>query len=161
MTCPACGVQTNSRFCPDCGAEVAAAPGAHVPPQPQPAFSRGTAPVTTALAPSDVKNWAVGCHLAALGGLLVPFGNIIGPLIVWLIKKDDSPVIDREGKESLNFQISMTLYLLISGLLIFVLIGIPLVFAIAVTNVVLTIIAATRAGTANPYRYPLTIRFLT
>jgi hypothetical protein len=57
------------------------------------------------------RNWAMGCHLAALALYIgIPFGNIFGPLIIWLIKKDEIPLVDEQGKESLNFQISLILY---------------------------------------------------
>ncbi len=116
--------------------------------------------MTTAVAPAEVRNWVTACHASALAGLVIPFGNVIGPLVVWLMKRDASPLIDREGKESLNFQISMTLYLLISGLMIFILIGIPLVFVISVTDLILTIVGTVNAANGTTYRYPLTIRFL-
>ena len=151
MTCSACGTQTNSRYCPNCGAEVVGAAG--------PMGAAGP-PVTTAVAPADVRNWAMGAHLSALAGLFIPFGNLIGPLVVWLIKRDESPIIDREGKESLNFQISMTIYMLVCALLVFVLIGIPLLVVIGVVDLILTIVAATKVSSGVPYRYPMTIRFL-
>ena len=59
---------------------------------------------------SEEKNYAMLAHLLALAGLILPFGSIIGPLVIWLIKKDESPFVDKNGKESLNFQISTTIY---------------------------------------------------
>ena len=60
---------------------------------------------------SDVRTWCVLCHASALLGLFFHFlGHILGPLIVWLMKRGDSPEIDAYGKESLNFQISMLIY---------------------------------------------------
>jgi len=57
------------------------------------------------------RNWAMGCHLAVLAVYMgIPFGNILGPLIIWLVKKDEFPLVDEQGKESLNFQISMLIY---------------------------------------------------
>jgi uncharacterized Tic20 family protein len=101
------------------------------------------------------------CHLSALAGLLIPsLGHLLGPLVVWLVKKDELPQVDVEGKESLNFQISMTIYMLISSALIWVLIGIPMLVIVALTDIVLTLIAATKASQGVMYRYPLTIRFL-
>ncbi|MEW6113824.1 MAG: DUF4870 domain-containing protein, partial [Thermodesulfobacteriota bacterium] len=59
----------------------------------------------------QATNWGMLCHLSALLGLvLISFGHILGPLVVWLFKKNDDPFIDEQGKESLNFQISMTIY---------------------------------------------------
>lgn len=101
------------------------------------------------------------CHLAALAGLVgVPFGNVLGPLIIWLIKKNEMPAIDAHGKESINFQLSMTIYLIVAGILVFVFIGIFLVIALMIANVVLVILASIRANEGGFYRYPITIRFI-
>ncbi|MDB6006331.1 MAG: hypothetical protein JWR15_3318 [Prosthecobacter sp.] len=85
---------------------------------------------------------------------------ILGPLIVWLIKKDQSSYIDRQGRELLNFQISFLLYAFVSAFLCIFLIGIPLLFAVGIATIVLTIIGIVRASEGNVYRFPLTIRFL-
>ena len=53
----------------------------------------------------DEKTWAMLCHLSAVAGFVIPFGSILGPLVVWLIKKDEMPIVDLHGKKSLNFQI--------------------------------------------------------
>ena len=106
------------------------------------------------------KTWAMLCHLTAFTGYFIPFGNIIGPLVIWLIKKDDLAVVDENGKESLNFQISMTIYATIAGLLIFVLIGFLLLPIVVIAQVVFTIIAAIKANNGEAYRYPMTIRLL-
>jgi uncharacterized Tic20 family protein len=90
----------------------------------------------------------------------MPFGNILGPLVVWLIKRHDSPYIDYHGKEALNFQISLTLYLIASAVLIIVLVGILLIIVVGVAGIVLTIIAAVRASEGEEYRYPMTIRLV-
>ena len=101
MTCASCGaeLQPNAAFCSACGAAVASAP----PPPAIPA----RAP-STALAVTDVNTWAMWCHLSALGGLVFPFGNVLGPLVLWLTKRDEIPEVDVNGKEALNFQITMT-----------------------------------------------------
>jgi uncharacterized Tic20 family protein len=91
----------------------------------------------------------------------LPFGNIIGPLVIWLIKKQDSPGVDAHGKESLNFQISMTLYTFLAGLSCFVFVGFVLLPAVLVANLVLIIIASIKASNGEFYRYPLTIRLIT
>src|SRR5438132_14309579 len=76
----------------------------------------------TSTSSPDVRTWNVLCHATALAGVFVPWaGHILGPLIVWLVKRNDSPEIDEHGKESLNFQISMLIYNLISGVLCMVL----------------------------------------
>lgn len=107
------------------------------------------------------RTWGMLCHLTALSCWIgVPFGNIVGPLIVWLIKKDESPLVESEGKESINFQISITIYAIGAGILSFILIGIPLLIAIAVAQIVLVIVASVKVNNGEAYRYPFTIRFL-
>ncbi|MDW7759086.1 MAG: DUF4870 domain-containing protein [Acidobacteriota bacterium] len=117
-------------------------------------------PSGQAMSPAEEKNWAMFCHLAALSGFLIPLGNILGPLIVWLIKKDASPLVDAEGKKSLNFQISILIYMVISALLIFVLIGIPLMIAVGIFALVMIILAAIKTSNGEDFRYPLSIQFL-
>ena len=108
----------------------------------------------------DDRTWALLAHLSALAGYVIPFGNIVGPLIVWLIKKDQSWFVNDQGKEALNFQISVTIYLIISAILVFVVVGIVLVIAVAVGALILVIVAAVRANEGVSYRYPLTMRFI-
>jgi hypothetical protein len=110
---------------------------------------------------SDVRTWCVLCHASALLGLFFHFlGDILGPLIVWLMKRGDSPEIDAYGKESLNFQISMLIYDAVAAILCIVLIGIPILIGLWVLNTVLVIIASIKAGQGQFYRYPFTIRFI-
>jgi uncharacterized protein len=81
-------------------------------------------------------------------------------LVIWLVKKDEYAFVDDQGKEALNFQISITIYSLVSGVLILALIGIPLLIAVIIFSVVMTVIAAIKANGGEYYRYPLTIRFV-
>jgi len=109
----------------------------------------------------NVRTWCVACHLSALAGFVIPgFGHILGPLLVWLIKRGESSEIDAHGKEALNFQISMLIYNLVSGVLCLVLIGFALLALLHILNVVFVIIAALKAGEGQMYRYPLTIRLI-
>jgi uncharacterized protein len=110
---------------------------------------------------SDVRMWCVLCHASALLGLFFHFlGHLGGPLIVWLIKRSDSPEIDAHGKESLNFQISMVIYDAIALLLVIVFIGIPILIGLWILNTVLVIIASVKASEGKFYRYPITIRLI-
>src|SRR2546430_13642109 len=121
------------------------------PPPPSPA-------TTTS---SNVRTWTVLCHASALAGLFFHFlGHLLGPLIVWLVKRGDSPEVDAHGKESLNFQISMLIYDAIAAILCIVLIGIPILIALWVLNTVLVIIASIQASEGKFYRYPITIRLI-
>jgi uncharacterized Tic20 family protein len=99
-------------------------------------------------------------HLSSFAGFVLPFGNIIGPLFVWLVKKDEFPLVNDQGKESLNFQITMTIFLTVAIILVFVLIGIPFLIALMVLDFVLVIVAAIKANEGQQYRYPLNIRFI-
>src|SRR3990167_9418358 len=80
----------------------------------------------------EEQNWAMICHLSAVAGFALPFGNLLGPLIVWLIKRSEMPMVEFHGKEALNFQITVTIAAIISMLLIFVLIGFALLFIVGI-----------------------------
>jgi hypothetical protein len=96
-----------------------------------------------------------------LAGFVIPaLGHILGPLIVWLVKRGDSPEIDAHGKEALNFQISMLIYNVVAGILCLLLIGFALLAILHILNVVFVIIAALRASEGQMYRYPLTLRLI-
>ncbi len=128
------------------------------------------------LSEQEDRTWGMLCHLASFAGLLVPtLGNILGPLLVWLIKRNDSPYVDAHGKESLNFQISLSIYLLAGGgiltvfgfLLGFVICLGPLVVAmmgvavsaLVIVGIIYQIVGSVRAKEGNFLRYPMTIRF--
>lgn len=106
------------------------------------------------------KNYAMFCHLVAFSTFIIPFGSIIGPLVMWLIKKEESEFINYHGKESLNFQISIAIYAIISGILALVLIGILFLIALGIIWIVFVIIASVKTSEGEEYRYPLTIRFV-
>lgn len=109
---------------------------------------------------SSEKNYAMLCHLVAFSGFIIPFGSIIGPLVMWLIKKEESEFINYHGKESLNFQISIAIYTIISGILALVLIGILFLIALGIIWIVFIIIASVKTSEGEEYRYPLTMRFV-
>src|SRR5881396_1769674 len=109
----------------------------------------------------NVKTWCVLAHASALLGFVIPWVfHILGPLIVWLIKRADSPEIDAHGKESLNFQLSMLIYDAIAVILCFVLIGIPILILLWVLNTIFVIVASIQASDGKLYRYPLAIRLI-
>ena len=109
----------------------------------------------------EARMWAMICHLAGLVGMLIPgTGNIVAPLVVWQIKKEDSPFIDEQGKEAVNFQISISLYLLISIFLCVICVGAFLVAATLFFFFVFSLIAVVKANNGFHYRYPLVIRFI-
>lgn len=108
----------------------------------------------------EEKTFGMLAHLAALAGFVIPFGNLIGPLIVWLIKKDQSAWVDQQGKESLNFQISITIYAIVAGVLTLILIGILLLIAVGLFSLIMVIIASVKVSNGEDFRYPLCIAFL-
>jgi uncharacterized Tic20 family protein len=95
----------------------------------------------------------VFCHLAGFAGLLVPgIGQVLGPLVLWLARRDRSEYVDYHGREAVNFQISMTLYALVAAALIWVLIGFVLLFAVLVMQFVLMVLASVAASHGELYR---------
>jgi uncharacterized Tic20 family protein len=114
----------------------------------------------------DARTWAMFCHLAGLAGLIMPVvGNIVAPLIIWQIKKDDYPFVDEQGKEAVNFQISMSLYGVVGSVACLITcigaILIPfLIGAVYIVALVFLLIAAVKANNGEHYRYPLCIRLI-
>jgi uncharacterized Tic20 family protein len=118
-------------------------------------------PPVSAPAVTSVRTWNILCHASALLGVFFHFpGHLLGPFIVWLAKRDDSPEIDAHGKESLNFQISMLIYNAVAAVFCLVLIGFVFLAILWVLNAVFVIIASIQASDGKFYRYPMTIRFI-
>ncbi|MEP6936951.1 MAG: DUF4870 domain-containing protein [Chthoniobacterales bacterium] len=121
-------------------------------------------PLPQQRASSNSRTWCVLCHASALCGFFLPaVGHIIGPLLIWLLKRDELPEIDEHGKESLNFQISLFIYAAAIVASCFVLIGLlllPFLAVLHLANVVLVVIASIKASEGRLYRYPLTIRLI-
>lgn len=109
---------------------------------------------------ADDCNWAMLAHLSALLMLVIPLGHVVAPFIIWRIYRETSPFIADQAKESLNAQISYSLYGLAAGVLTIVLIGLPLLVLIWIANIVLVIVAAFKASKGIAFRYPLIIRFV-
>jgi uncharacterized Tic20 family protein len=127
-----------------------------VPPTAEPQHSD----VPTSDIPSDAKMWAMFCHLSAILTMYLLAMGFLGPLIIWLIKKDQSKFVDYHGKEALNFQITVLIAGLICIPLIFVIIGIFLLIALSIFSLIMCIIAGINANGGGYYRYPLTLRLI-
>ena len=147
-TCPACSARVDQQAptCPHCGANLTAHGGNRV---------AGAGAVD-----QEARNTAVAAHLSTLAGLVVPFGSVIGPLAVWLTRRDRDPFIDDSGREALNFGISIAIYGLVALVAALMLVGIPLLIVGMVAWVVLACLAAVNASQGQAYRYPLTLRLV-
>ena len=132
------------------------------PVQPPPA-----APTPPPNPESQARMWNMLCHLSALAGFVIPFGNILGPLLVWQIKKNEFPSVEIHGKASLNFQITVTIAAIVGvaaalvlsffcvGYLLF-----PVVMLIGLAGLVFAIIAGIKANNGEDYKYPYTFVFV-
>lgn len=108
----------------------------------------------------NARNLAVLCHLFGLLGLIIPPGNVIGPLLIWLLKKEEHPFIEDQGREALNFQITFTIALMVSVFLALVYIGLFLLAILGIADLILIIMASSAASRGENYRYPFSIKFL-
>lgn len=102
----------------------------------------------------NAKNMALLCHLLGF------FTCFIGPLIIWLIKKDDDPFIDQQGKEALNFQITVTIACIVGSLLSVICIGFFILAAVGILDIVFVIMACVASSKGQAYRYPVSIRLI-
>jgi uncharacterized Tic20 family protein len=146
----------------------------NVPPTtaaPAPPAAVGSAPLATTgtayPAPyagpepdASARTMGMLCHLSLLSGFIIPFGTIIGPILVWTLKKKDHPFIDDQGKEALNFSITFLIALIISVVLIAVFIGLILAPAVGITGLVFIIMGSMKANKGIAYRYPFALRFI-
>jgi uncharacterized Tic20 family protein len=146
-TCPACSARLDRQAptCPQCGVNLAAG------------TNEGT---QAAEVDRAVRNAAVAVHLSTFAGLIMPFGSVIGPLAVWLTRRDRDRFIDDAGREALNFGISIAIYGAVVLVAALMLVGIPLLMVGVIAWVILASLAAAKASQGQAYRYPLTMRFV-
>ncbi len=123
-------------------------------------FSASAAPIGAVETNAEAKTLGMLCHLLALCGFVIPLGTVLGPLVIWLLKKDQYAFVNDQGKESLNFQITVLIALLVSFALMFLLIGFALVPAVAIAALVLVIMASVKASSGIYYRYPVCLRLI-
>lgn len=109
---------------------------------------------------SEERSLATLAHLSAFAGLMIPFGHIGGPLVMWLVKKETSPFVADQALEALNFQITFTIAMMISLVLIIVLVGILTSAVLGIAWIVMIIVAAVKANEGTRYRYPFTLRLV-
>ena len=117
-------------------------------------------PVVPSELSAEIKQWAMLAHLAAFAAFFIPFGSIIGPLLVWQFKKDLGTFVEHNVKEAVNFQITVAIAGLVCAILCLVLVGFLLLPILGLYWLILSIIAGVKANDGVAYRYPLTIRFI-
>jgi uncharacterized Tic20 family protein len=135
---------------------------------PPPATPASSPPPPPPSPENQARMWNRLCHLSALAGFVIPsFGNILGPLIVWQLKKNEFPSVDIHGKAALNFQITVPLAVLVGGaaavVLSFFCVGyllFPVVMLIALAGLVFAIIAGIKANNGADYKYPYSFEFV-
>ena len=108
----------------------------------------------------EEKTWGMLAHLSSFSTFIIPFGNVLGPLVLWLVKRDTMPFVADQGKEALNFNITVLIAAIISCILMFVLIGFLLIAVVAVGWLVLTILACIESNKGVAYHYPFTLRLI-
>ncbi len=108
----------------------------------------------------EQRTWGMVCHLAAFVGYVIPFGHLIGPLVVWLLKKDKMPFVADQGRESLNFQITMSIGYLIGFVLHLILVGWLVLTALFLINVLFVVMATLATNEGKHYRYPISLRLV-
>ena len=119
----------------------------------------GTDPA--AMAPSrDERQWAMLCHLSAMLMYCTVIGGFIAPLVIWLLKRDEMPFVADQGRETLNFQITTLLALIVGGLLAIVLIGFVIIGAVLLFHFIVAIIATVKVSEGVLYRYPICWRVI-
>lgn len=108
----------------------------------------------------QTRQWGMFLHLSVLAGYVVPVAGLVAPILIWQLKKDELPGLDQHGKNALNWIISEIIYAVFCALLVFVLIGIPLLIALTVLGMGFPIIAGIKANNGEVWKYPLAIEFL-
>lgn len=166
--CPNCYniLPQHARFCTTCGTKVEIAPT-------HPVMIQETTRIPTS-SPSgpgyisseygyiskEERDWAMYCHLSAMLVLIFPYAHIIAPLILWMMKRESSTFIDDQGKEALNYNLSIMIYLTIAGISSCLFIGVPVFVGLVLFDLVIMVVAGIQASKGIYYRYPITIRFI-
>jgi uncharacterized Tic20 family protein len=127
----------------------------------QPAAAASKLPdVSSEAQEQRTRQWGLLLHLSVLAGFVVPIAGLVVPIVIWQLKKDSLPGIDTHGKNAVNWIISAIIYAVVGVILVFVIIGIPLLIALGVVGVIFPIVAAIKANNGEVWKYPLAITFL-
>ena len=119
--------------------------------------------ISSEAASPEEKNWAMLSHIAAFAAVvpLIPLiGMVLGPLFVWLFKKEEMPLVAQNGLEALNFNISMFIAYCVALVLCFILIGIPILVGLVIFHFIVTILAAIKASEGGVYKYPFSMKLV-
>ncbi len=116
--------------------------------------------VNSVSAGEEEWQWAMFTHLAGFAGYVIPFGSLIGPVVIWSLKKDTMPLVDTHGKRAINFHLTLAILTLISIPLIFVVIGIFMLFAVLAIQFIFTLLATIAVSQRKDYTYPFSFKFL-
>ena len=108
----------------------------------------------------NTKKWAMVLHLSVFAGFLVPLAGLIAPIVIWQIKKNELPELDAHGKTVVNFLISMLIYGFVAFMLTFIVIGIPLLFALCIVGIAYPIVGAIKANAGELWNYPGILRLI-
>ncbi len=108
----------------------------------------------------DDRTWGSLAHVSALCGMLIPFGSLLGPLIIWRTRGQRTPFVGDQALEAVNFNISVAIGFVVCLALVWLLIGILMVFALVIYWIVMTVVATLKAGEGHTYRYPLSLRLI-
>lgn len=179
VRCPECASAVDvadAVYCPRCGTPLPEEAGTVPPPPQSPLGSRADMRAWDGRLhgiSSESRHWAVGAHLSALLAFVIGlpvFLGFVGPLVVWLLKRDEDPFVGAHAREALNFNLSLLLYVVaaaaVGAFAVLVTFGVaalllvPAALAAVVGWVVVLVTAASRAASAQAYEYPLTIRFV-
>jgi uncharacterized Tic20 family protein len=109
---------------------------------------------------SEDRLWGALAHLSAFAIYFSGIGHIVGPMIIWLWKRDTNAFVAEEAKEAMNFNISVTIYAIVAAVLVLVLIGVPMLIGLHVFQVICIIVGALRASDGRHFKYPLNLRLV-
>ncbi len=163
-SCQQCGaaVPEGAAFCPSCGSRAGAGASAGAPPMAPDRWRTGSP-----MSASEVRTWAMAAHLTALaGGFVGGLASFVGPLVVWVVKRDEDPFVADHAREALNFNLLIFALVVIGFLLSLFTFGfglalvIPLGLVVALFWLIVTIQATMAASGGRRYRYPLNVRWV-
>ncbi len=123
-------------------------------------MAEAPSPATAATISKEERNWAMLAHLSGLLAFATLIGGVLGPLVMWMIRKDDMNFAADQAKEALNFQITVFVAGLIAGVMCLILIGFALLGILVIVDLILMIIAAVKASEGVNYRYPFNLRLI-